>query len=118
MSRFAGAQRFVPILGWLPRYAKADLPGDMIAGGIVAVMLVPQAMAYAMLAGLPPQVGLYASILPLIAYAALGSSRALAVGPVAIASLMTASALGAVAESGTVDYVAAALILAALSGLI
>ncbi|MDA0368376.1 MAG: sulfate permease [Proteobacteria bacterium] len=118
MSRFAGARRFVPILNWLPRYAKADLPGDMIAGGIVAVMLVPQAMAYAMLAGLPPQVGLYASILPLIAYAALGSSRALAVGPVAIASLMTASALGAVAESGTVDYVAAALILAALSGLI
>jgi sulfate permease, SulP family len=111
-------KRIVPMADWLPRYAKADLPGDVIAGGIVAVMLVPQAMAYAMLAGLPPQVGLYASILPLVAYSALGSSRALAVGPVAIASLMTASALGAVVEAGTVNYVAAALILAALSGFI
>jgi SulP family sulfate permease len=111
-------KRVVPMADWLPRYAKADLPGDLIAGGIVAVMLVPQAMAYAMLAGLPPQVGLYASILPLVAYSALGSSRALAVGPVAIASLMTASALGAVVEAGTVNYVAVALILAALSGFI
>ena len=111
-------KRIVPMADWLPRYAKSDLPGDIIAGGIVAVMLVPQAMAYAMLAGLPPQVGLYASILPLVAYSALGSSRALAVGPVAIASLMTASALGAVVEAGTVNYVAAALILAALSGFI
>lgn len=111
-------KRVVPMADWLPRYTKADLPGDMIAGGIVAVMLVPQAMAYAMLAGLPPQVGLYASILPLVAYSALGSSRALAVGPVAIASLMTASALGAVVEAGSVNYVAAALILAALSGFI
>ncbi len=118
MGRSRGVRRFVPILDWLPRYAKTDLPGDLIAGGIVAVMLVPQAMAYAMLAGLPPQIGLYASILPLIAYGALGSSRALAVGPVAIASLMAASALGAVAEAGTADYVAAALVLAALSGLI
>ncbi len=111
-------KRFVPMAAWLPHYAKSDLPGDVIAGGIVAVMLVPQAMAYAMLAGLPPQVGLYASILPLVAYSALGSSCALAVGPVAIASLMTASALGAVVEAGTVNYVAAALILAALSGFI
>ena len=111
-------KRFVPMAAWLPHYAKSDLPGDVIAGGIVAVMLVPQAMAYAMLAGLPPQVGLYASILPLVAYSALGSSRALAVGPVAIASLMTASALGAVVEAGTVNYVVAALILAALSGFI
>lgn len=118
MARVRGVRRFVPILDWLPRYAKADLPGDLIAGGIVAVMLVPQAMAYAMLAGLPPQIGLYASLLPLVAYGALGSSRALAVGPVAIASLMTASALGAIAEAGSADYVAAALVLAALSGLI
>ena len=110
--------RYVPALDWLPRYKAADLPGDAIAGGIVAVMLVPQGMAYAMLAGLPPQIGLYASIVPILVYALLGSSRALAVGPVAIASIMTASALGSVAANGSADYLAAALVLAAANGAI
>jgi SulP family sulfate permease len=89
-----------------------------MAGLIVAIMLVPQGMAYALLAGLPPEVGLYASILPLILYGLLGSSRALAVGPVAIVSLMVASTVGAFAESGSADYLTAALLLAALSGVI
>ncbi len=111
-------QPVVPALDWLPRYKAADLPGDAIAGGIVAVMLVPQGMAYAMLAGLPPQIGLYASILPVLVYALLGSSRALAVGPVAIASIMTASALGSVAANGSENYLAAALVLAAANGVI
>src|SRR5690606_28519651 len=80
-------------------------------------MLIPQSLAYALLAGLPPEVGLYASVLPLIAYAIFGTSSALAVGPVAVVSLMTAAAVGRVAAEGTADYASAAIILAALSGL-
>ena len=72
----------VPASKWILNYRKSDLPSDALAGMIVAIMLVPQAMAYALLAGLPPQYGLYASILPLVAYAIFGSSRTLAVGPV------------------------------------
>ncbi|MDT7946445.1 MAG: SulP family inorganic anion transporter, partial [Cyanobacteriota bacterium PSP.bin.10] len=78
---------------WVFHYQRSDLPGDLIAGLVVAILLVPQSMAYALLAGLPPQVGLYASILPVIVYGLLGSSRALAVGPVAIISLLVAAGL-------------------------
>src|SRR3546814_8449794 len=78
-------------------------------------MLIPQSLAYALLAGLPPVVGLYASILPLVAYAIFGTSRTLAVGPVAVVSLMTASAAGAVATQGTALYLEAAITLPALS---
>ncbi|MFM8462947.1 MAG: SulP family inorganic anion transporter, partial [Burkholderiaceae bacterium] len=78
---------------WVKQYRRDWLSGDLSAGLIVSVMLIPQSLAYALLAGLPPQVGLYASVLPLVAYALLGSSMTLAVGPVAIISLMTASAL-------------------------
>ena len=80
-------------------------------------MLIPQSLAYALLAGLPAEMGLYASILPLIAYALFGSSRTLSVGPVAVASLMTASAVGAIASQGVVDYASAATLLALLGGL-
>lgn len=103
---------------WVKTYSKSDAYSDLIAALIVTVMLVPQSLAYAMLAGLPPQVGLYASILPLIAYAMFGSSRALAVGPVAVVSLMTAAAVGKVGASGTADYLTAAITLAFLSGMI
>lgn len=89
-----------------------------MAGVIVAIMLIPQSMAYAMLAGLPPQVGLYASILPVILYALLGSSRTLAVGPVAIMSLLTATSVGALATPGTPEYLTLALVLAFLVGVI
>ncbi|MGD8878926.1 MAG: sulfate permease, partial [Methyloceanibacter sp.] len=83
---------------------------------IVTIMLIPQSLAYALLAGLPPEAGIYASIVPILLYAIFGTSRALAVGPVAVVSLMTASAVGQVAEQGTAGYVAAALTLALLSG--
>jgi SulP family sulfate permease len=108
----------MPILGWAPTYSKPEAQSDLVAAVIVTIMLVPQSLAYAMLAGLPPQVGLYASILPLIAYAVFGTSRALAVGPVAIVSLMTAAAVGQVATAGSADYLTAAITLAFLSGLI
>ena len=103
--------------GWLRHYQRDWLSGDMIAGLIVTVMLIPQSLAYAMLAGVPPEIGLYASILPLIAYALLGSSMTLAVGPVAVVSLMTASALTPLATQGTPEYLAMAILLALLSGL-
>jgi len=110
--------RWLPAVGWLRSYQKEHLGGDVIAGTVVAIMLVPQAMAYAMLAGLPAQVGLYASILPLVLYALLGSSKTLAVGPVAIVSLLVANAI---AEAGVADVVTAmmmALTLAAMSGIL
>jgi len=107
---------FFPILEWLPQYNRQAFAGDALAGLIVAIMLVPQGMAYALLAGLPPEVGLYASIVPLIIYGLLGSSRSLAVGPVAIVSLMVASTLGNVVENGTIDYVSGAVLLAFISG--
>ena len=107
-----------PILGWAPAYSRTEAQSDLVAALIVTIMLVPQSLAYAMLAGLPPQVGLYASILPLIAYAVFGTSRALAVGPVAVVSLMTAAAVGQIAAPGSADYVTAAVTLAFLSGLV
>lgn len=101
---------------WLRQYQKAWLAGDLTAGLIVTVMLIPQSLAYALLAGLPPEVGLYASILPIVAYALLGSSMTLAVGPVAVASLMTASALAPFAAAGTTEYITMAVQLSLISG--
>ncbi len=110
--------RFLPILDWGRAYKGAVLTNDLVAAGIVTIMLIPQSLAYAMLAGLPPEVGLYASILPIIAYALFGTSRALAVGPVAVISLMTLAAASSVAPPGSAEFIAAALVLALLSGLI
>ncbi|MBC7918007.1 MAG: sulfate permease [Rhodoferax sp.] len=101
---------------WLRLYQKASLTGDVSAGLIVAVLVIPQSLAYTLLAGLPPEMGLYASILPVVAYALLGSSMTLAVGPVAIAALMTASALQPLAIVGTTEYVQLAMHLALISG--
>src|SRR3546814_4927844 len=109
-------RRLFPILDWGRTYNGSVLTSDMVAALIVTIMLIPQSLAYALLAGLPPVVGLYASILPLVAYAIFGTSRTLAVGPVAVISLMTASAAGAVAAQGTAQYLEAAITLAALSG--
>ncbi|MGY6707633.1 MAG: SulP family inorganic anion transporter [Rhizobiaceae bacterium] len=111
-----GWARYLPVLDWGRHYGRETLSSDLLAAVIVTIMLVPQSLAYAMLAGLPPEVGLYASILPLVAYAIFGTSRTLAVGPVAVVSLMTASAIGEVAAQGTTDYLTAAVILALLSG--
>ena len=110
--------RVLPILEWGGHYRREWLSGDLLAGLIVAIMLVPQAMAYALLAGLPPQVGLYASIVPLFLYGLLGSSRTLAVGPVAIVSLLVVSGVGAFAEPGTAVYIQLVLTLALMVGLI
>jgi sulfate permease, SulP family len=106
----------LPVLDWGRRYTRATLAADLIAALIVTIMLVPQSLAYALLAGLPPEAGIYASILPILLYALFGTSRVLAVGPVAVVSLMTAAAVGQVAEAGTAGYAAAALTLALLSG--
>ena len=114
----AGADRYLPVLGWAHGYDRSTLTSDLVAAAIVTIMLIPQSLAYAMLAGLPPEIGLYASIAPLIAYAMFGTSRALAVGPVAVISLMTLTAAGSVAPPGSAEFIAAALVLALLSGLI
>ena len=108
--------RYLPILEWSRQYNRTSLTNDMMAAVIVTIMLVPQSLAYALLAGLPPEAGIYASIVPIVFYAIFGSSRVLAVGPVAVVSLLTASAVGQVAETGTAGYAIAALTLAALSG--
>jgi sulfate permease, SulP family len=106
----------VPALRWLRGYDRATLGADVVAGLTVAVMLVPQAMAYAALAGMPPVTGLYASIVPLVVYALLGTSGQLAFGPVAIVSLLTASALAPLAAGDPATYVALAAVLALLVG--
>ncbi|GKY89061.1 SulP family inorganic anion transporter [Sinisalibacter aestuarii] len=110
-------RRFFPILDWGRRYDKGAFSADLMAAAIVTIMLIPQSLAYALLAGLPAEMGLYASILPLVAYAVFGTSRALAVGPVAVVSLLTAAAVGNLALPGTAEYIAAAIVLAFLSGL-
>ncbi len=111
-------QKILPILCWLPSYKREDLASDITAGTIVAIMLIPQSMAYALLAGLPPQMGLYASILPLIVYSLFGTSRALGMGPVAIVSLMVSTTLLPMAKPGSAEYIGFAVALSLLSGVI
>ena len=108
--------RYLPILAWGRHYDRSALTNDLVAAVIVTIMLIPQSLAYALLAGLPPEAGIYASIAPILLYAVFGTSRALAVGPVAVVSLLTATAVGQVAEQGTAGYAVAALTLALLSG--
>jgi SulP family sulfate permease len=108
--------RYLPVLEWGRSYNRTVLTNDLVAAAIVTIMLIPQSLAYAMLAGLPPEIGLYASILPIIAYALFGTSRTLAVGPVAVISLMTLTAASAVAPPGSAQFIAAALVLAFMSG--
>lgn len=107
----------LPVLEWGRCYNRQTLADDGVAALIVTLMLIPQSLAYAMLAGLPPEVGLYASVAPLLAYALFGSSRVLAVGPVAVVSLMTAAAIGNHAVPGSTNYWVAAMTLAFMSGL-
>ncbi|MDP3517611.1 MAG: sulfate permease [Pseudohongiella sp.] len=112
-----GLKRWLPILEWGAQYKGRQFADDFLAAVIVMVMLVPQSLAYAMLAGLPPEMGLYASILPLVAYTLFGTSRALSVGPVAVISLMTAAAISRLELSDPSQIVSAAMILAMMSGL-
>lgn len=109
-------QTIVPAFEWLRNYKKNDIRGDLSAGAIVAVMLIPQGMAYAMLAGLPPVMGLYASTLPLVAYALFGSSRQLAVGPVAMMSLLVFAGVSPLADPGSEEYIRLVLILSLMVG--
>lgn len=109
-------QKYLPILDWGRRYNRETLSNDVVAAVIVTIMLVPQSLAYALLAGLPAEAGIYASIVPIIFYAIFGTSSALAVGPVAVVSLLTATAVGQAVEQTGASYVSAALTLAFLSG--
>lgn len=111
---FASLQHCLP--AWLQDYRRDDFVPDVLASLTLTLLLIPQSLAYALLAGLPPQVGLYASIAPGIVYALTGTSSLLAVGPVALASVMTAGALAGLAPIASADYVALAALLAIISG--
>ncbi|HIO58941.1 MAG TPA: sulfate permease [Flavobacteriales bacterium] len=111
-------KQLLPILSWLPNYAKKDFKADMPAGITVGIMLVPQGMAYALIAGLPMEYGLYASLVPQIIYAITGTSRQLSVGPVAMDSLLVAAGLGAISAIGSDRYIELAIGLALLMGAI
>lgn len=109
-------QRALPCLLWLKTYRRRTLGSDLVAAVIVTIMLIPQSLAYALLAGLPLETGLYASILPLMAYTLFGTSRSMSVGPVAVVSLMTAAAIEKVAGNTALEAVQVAMLLALLSG--
>ncbi|MBR7889148.1 sulfate permease [Marinomonas sp. A79] len=110
-------ERFIPALSWLKGYNRGQFSQDATAAFIVTMLLIPQSLGYAMLAGVPAEVGLYSSILPLVLYALFGTSTSLSVGPVAVASLMTATSLGVIADQGTASYLTGAITLALLSGI-
>ncbi|HAP59632.1 MAG TPA: sodium-independent anion transporter [Cytophagales bacterium] len=109
-------QRYFPFLQWLPGYSRNELRGDLSAGVTVGVMLIPQGMAYSMLAGLPPIFGLYASTIPLVLYALFGTSRQLAVGPVAMVALLIATGVGQLAEVGSAEFIGLAILLSLMVG--
>lgn len=111
-------QSYLPILKWSQKYTGKTFINDLIVALIVTIMLIPQSLAYATLAGLPPEIGLYASIAPLLLYAVFGTSRSLSVGPVATTSLMTLAAVSVVAQQGSPEYKEAAMALAMLTGVI
>lgn len=116
MNKPFALKRYLPILVWVPRYDRPKFTDDLIAALIVAIMIIPQALAYAMVAGLPPQTGLYAAMLGLTVYALFGTSNTLSVGPVAVLSLMTAAALGKLSLPNAEAYLVAGAVLALLSG--
>jgi sulfate permease, SulP family len=119
MNKISGVLlSYFPILQWGKEYSSKTLVNDLVVSVIVSIMLIPQSLAYAQLAGLPPEVGLYASMAPLILYAIFGTSRSLSVGPVAVTSLMTLAAVAPIAAQGTPEYQGAAMALALLTGLI
>lgn len=111
-------KKVLPVLDWLPNYKKAWLKGDINAGLTVGIMLIPQGIAYAMIAGLPPIYGLYTAMIPQIVYAFFGTSRQLAVGPVAMDSLIVASGVAALAEIGTQNFIEFAILLAFMMGIL
>ncbi len=117
MRNATGLERALPMLHWLRRYDRLTFARDALGAAIVSFLFIPQSLAYALLAGLPVSAGLYASIVPLMGYALFGTSRFLAVGPVAVISLLTGSALEPLAAAGSPEHAGLALTLALLSGL-
>lgn len=111
-------RQFIPILEWLPKYKRKYFRGDLIAGLTVGVMLIPQGMAYGLLAGLDPIYGLYAGIVPLLLYAFFGTSRQLSVGPTALVSLLIVAGVGDLAEPGTPEFVSLVISTALIAGII
>ena len=111
-------KKYFPILVWIKHYTYDDFASDTVAAIVVTIMLIPQSLAYALLAGLPPQIGLYASIIPLLIYSIFGTSNTLAVGPVAVIALMTFAVCSKFAQPGSSEFVSIAIFLAAISGLI
>ncbi|OQD44020.1 sodium-independent anion transporter [Croceivirga radicis] len=111
-------KKYFPILDWLPNYKKSYLSGDLVAGLTVGVMLIPQGMAYAMIVGLPPVYGLYTALVPNLVYALTGTSRKLAVGPVALDALIVASGLSAMKLATEGEYIAMALFIALFVGVL
>ena len=111
-------KQLLPILNWLPTYKRAYLSGDLSAGLTVGVMLIPQGMAYAMIAGLPPVYGLYAALIPQVVYSIFGTSRQLAVGPVAMDSLLVAAGISTMAVLGTEEYIILAILLSFMMGVV
>ncbi len=111
-------KKYFPILVWIKHYTYDDFASDTVAAIVVTIMLIPQSLAYALLAGLPPQIGLYASIIPLLIYSVFGTSNTLAVGPVAVIALMTFAVCSKFAQPGSSEFVSIAILLAAISGLI
>lgn len=109
-------ENILPVLDWLPNYKKQELKGDLFAGLTVGVMLIPQGMAYAMIAGLPPIYGLYASFIPQIIYAFFGTSRQLSVAPVAMISLLIGAGVSQFADVGSAEYISLAILLALMVG--
>ncbi|MBU2649078.1 sodium-independent anion transporter, partial [bacterium] len=110
--------KLIPLIESFQDYSRQKSKEDLIAGLLVGIMLVPQAMGYALLAGLPPVVGLYAATLPLVVYALLGTSRHLAIGPVAMISLLVFATCSQLAKPGSPEYIQLAVIMAGLSGVI
>ncbi|MGN7513698.1 MAG: SulP family inorganic anion transporter [Allomuricauda sp.] len=111
-------KRIFPFLSWIPNYNRATLYGDFMAGVTLGIMILPQGMAYAMIAGMPPIYGLYASLVPQFVYAITGTSRQLAVGPVAMDSLLVAAGIGAMHFARTEDYISAVIFLTMLIGMV
>ncbi len=111
-------KKIIPLLDWLPNYKKNQLKGDIVAGITVATVLIPQGIAYALIAGLPPIYGLYSALIPQIVYAIFGSSRQVAIGPVAMDSLIVAAGVSTIALAGSESYIAIAIFLAFLVGAI
>ena len=116
LNKSTTIKRLLPATLWIKQYNREQFSQDATAAFIVTMLLIPQSLAYAMLAGVPPEVGLYSSILPLVLYAMFGTSSSLSVGPVAVASLMTATSLATIAEQGTESYLTGAITLSLLSG--